>query len=206
MNLFVPILFTVLGASPTQSPSLDLLKRAMDPQAGLNSYTASASLAATLHVAVPVHKTLSGTAYYLKPNHKIVFANVSGPLSKFKELTATTPVYAEARADYVITVVGDDGKTSTYLFVPSASGRRVKSLSLAIDDRSADVVRAVWNYTDGGRLSFEPTYATVGSYRLPVTEVISARFPSYRVDGTLRLSDYQLNASVPAGIFSPHTH
>jgi hypothetical protein len=51
MNLFVPILFAVLGASPTQSPSLDLLKRAMDPQAGLNSYTASVSLAATLRLS-----------------------------------------------------------------------------------------------------------------------------------------------------------
>jgi len=79
--------------------SLDLLRRAADPNPTLQSYTASAQLSATLKAVVPVHQTFNGTAYYLKPKRKIEFQGVPGPLSRFKDLATATPSYEEASAN-----------------------------------------------------------------------------------------------------------
>jgi hypothetical protein len=191
-----------LAAALAQTQAPNLLQRATDPNPALQSYVASASLAAVLHAAVPIHKTLTGVAYYLKPKQKIVFEGALGPLSKFKELTSTTPTYDQARAEYTITPVGDDGTLATYSLVPSKPGRRVKKLVLSIDDHSALVVRAAWSYTDGSTLSVARKFAAVGAFQLAVEETISARFTGYSVDGTLRLSDYRLNAPIPASVFA----
>jgi len=191
---------SLLGFGPV--PSTDLLKRAVDPNPELQSYVASASLAAVLHAPVPVHKTFVGTAYYQKPKQKIVFDNATGPLSAFKELTESTPSFAEASAEYAITPLADDGKASTYRLVPSQPGRRVKSLTLTVDNGTGLITRAVWVYTNDGRLTFDQTYGSVGTFRLPSQENISARFPGYSVDGVLRLSNYRPNAPVPPAIFA----
>ncbi|MGB6602205.1 MAG: hypothetical protein WBE77_14105, partial [Candidatus Cybelea sp.] len=99
---FVTLLVALapLGATPAQTASLDLLRRAANPNPTLQSYTASAELSATLHALVPVHRTFNGTVYYLKPKRKIEFQNVSGPLSRFKDLASSTPSYEELAADY----------------------------------------------------------------------------------------------------------
>ncbi|MBV9104231.1 MAG: hypothetical protein JO060_11630 [Candidatus Eremiobacteraeota bacterium] len=197
MNALLFILSAGIVGAVGQAPSTDLLRRAMDPNPGLHSYVASATLSATLHAPIPVHQTLQGKAYYLKPKHKVVFENLSGPLSRFKELTSSTPTYDEARAEYDITPLTDDGKRSEYRFVPTKAGHRVKSLTLVVDDAATQIVRASWTYNDGSELAIEPSYKSVGGFRLPDREAISAHFPGYRADGTLQLSNYQLNVPVP---------
>lgn len=52
-----------LGARSANTASLDVLRRAADPNPGLMSYTASAQLSAILHVLVPIHRSFSGTVY-----------------------------------------------------------------------------------------------------------------------------------------------
>jgi hypothetical protein len=47
------------GVAQTAS-SIDLLRRAVNPNPTLQSYTASAQLSATLHVVIPVHKSYDG--------------------------------------------------------------------------------------------------------------------------------------------------
>ena len=93
-----------------QTASMGLLRRAVDPNPTLNSYTASAQLSATLHVLIPVHKNLSGTVYYLRPKRKIEFQNVSGELSRFKDLASQTPSYEQLVAQYTITPLADNGR------------------------------------------------------------------------------------------------
>ncbi|HVN69278.1 MAG TPA: hypothetical protein VMU38_06500 [Candidatus Binatia bacterium] len=200
--------FTALGAlvalqaqAASPAPSLDLLRRAANPNPTLNSYTASASLSAVLHAVIPVRKNLTGTVYYLRPKRKIEFQNLSGPLSRFKDLASTTPTYDEATAQYAITPLEDDGTVSTYQLVPKNTGSRVKSLTVTVNDQSALVSHAQWAYTNGGSLSFDQSYSPVGSYRLPSTAVIAARFPGYSVDGTMTFSNYKPNAPVSAGVF-----
>jgi hypothetical protein len=199
--LAAPLLALPVAAASGSSPALDLLKSAIDPNPRLQTYTAAATLSASLHGAVPVQKTFKGTAYYSRPQTKIVFENLSGPYSRFKELTTTTPSFEEATADYDIAPRVDDGTLSTYVLVPSKPGRRVKSLTLTVDDRTALIARAAWTYTDGGRLSFEPHYSTVGSYKVVTNESIAARFPAYSVDGTLHLSGYQFDVRIEPGVF-----
>lgn len=187
-----------------QTASLDLLRRAVNPNPTLNSYIASAQLSATLHVVIPVHKSYNGTAYYLRPKRKIEFQNVSGALSKFKDVATTTPTYEEAAAKYEITPLADDGTTSMYNLVPKKQDSRVKSLTVSVSDASALISRAEWSYTNGGRLVFDEAYTNVGTFRLPSKVNVSARFPDYSVDGTLTFTNYQPNVNVsPAVMASP---
>jgi hypothetical protein len=189
------------GALSAQTASVDLLKRAANPNPTLNSYTASAQLSATLHVLVPVHKDYNGNVYYLRPNRKIEFQNVSGAFSKFKDLATTTPTYEQAVAKYTITPLTDNGTISKYTLVPKTQGR-VKSVTVSVDDASALIKRAEWRYTDGGTLSFDQTYATVGNFHVPSKANVSARFPDYSVDGTLTFTNYQPNAPVSPSVFN----
>jgi hypothetical protein len=195
---FVP----VQEARSAQTASLDLLRRAVNPNPTLQSYTASAQLSATLHVIVPDHQTFNGTVYYLKPRRKIEFQNVSGPLSRFKDLAASTPTYDEAAAQYTITPLIDNGTVSTYSLVPKNQGSRVKSVTVTVNNSSALISQAQWSYTNGGKLVFNETYTNVGEFRLPSKADIEARFPGYSVDGTLSFSDYKPNASVSPSVFA----
>jgi hypothetical protein len=196
------MLATLQTAAVAQSASLDLLKRAMDPNPTLKSYTASAQLSATLHVVIPEHKNFNGTVYYLRPKRKIEFQNVSGPLSRFKDLATSTPTYEQAMDEYTITPQTDNGSLSTFLMVPKNQGSRVKSVTLTINDATALVSRAEWLYANGGQLNVDETYQSVGTFRLPAKANIAARFPGYSVDGTLTFSNYQPNASVAPSVFA----
>ena len=196
---------TIGAASPAANapgPSLRLLARATNPNPTLNSYTASAQLSALLHAVVPIHKTFSGTVYYLRPNRKIEFQGVPGALSRFRDLASTTPTYEQATQQYVITPLTDNGTVSTYSLVPRKTGGRVKNVVISISDASALLSQAQWNYTNGGTLTFGQSYTNVGSYRLPVTATISARFPGYHVDGTLAFTNYRTNVAVSPVVFA----
>jgi hypothetical protein len=151
---------------------------------------------------VPYSKTFSGTVYYLKPKRKIEFRNVTGPLSRFKDLAASTPTYDAAVDEYTITPIADDGTVSTYSAVPKKSGSRVRAVTLSVNDSSALVSHAKWSYTNGGTLDLDQTYTKVGEFRLTSVLDIRARFPGYSVDGTVTFSDYRPNASVDPSMFA----
>jgi hypothetical protein len=182
--------------------SLELLQRATNPNPGLNSYTGTAHLSATLHVLAPIHKEYDGKVYYLRPERKIEFENVTGALSQFKDLVSSVPSYDQAEAQYRITPQTDDGTHSSYLLVPKNTGSRVKSLTVFVNDQSALIDRAQWAYNNGGSLSFENNYEDVGTYHLPATANIQARFPQYSVDGTITFANYVPNAPVSASEFA----
>lgn len=185
--------------------SLALLQKAVNPNPTLNSYTASAQLSATMHAVIAIHKTFNGSVYYLRPNRKIEFQNVPNALSKFRDMVSTTPTYEQATQEYAITPMTDDGTVSKYTLVPKKTGSRVKNVVVTINDQTALVSTATWNYNDGGNLTWGQTYESVGAYRLPAKATISARFPGYSVDGTVTFSNYQPNATVSPSVFaSPH--
>jgi hypothetical protein len=196
------LVLTAPHAGAAQTASLDLLSRAVDPNPALNSYTASVQLSATLHVLIPVHKNFSGTVYYLRPRRKIEFENVSGALSRFKDLASQTPSYEQAMKEYTIAPLQDNGTISTYSAVPKKPGGRVKSITLTVTDATALIARAQWAYSNGGSLSFDQNYTNVGQYRLPAKTNIAARFPGYSVDGTLTFATYRPNSTVSPSVFA----
>jgi hypothetical protein len=204
-RLVFPILLAAilpLDARSASTASLDLLRRAADPNPALKSYTASAQLSAILHVLIPVHKTFSGTVYYLKPKRKIEFQNVSGQLARFKDLATSTPSFSELAKQYAVTALGDTGAVSTYDLVPKKAGSRVKNIDVMVDDAAAHIQHVQWNYTNGGTLQLTESYTQVGTYQLPAKSDIEARFPGYSVDGTLSFSDYKPNAPVSPEVFA----
>jgi hypothetical protein len=187
-------------SAPTAS--LDLLRRAADPNPTLKSYTASATLDATLHVVIPVHKSFGGKVYYLKPKREIEFQNVSGSLSQFKDLVSSSPSFDQVMAQYAVTPLTDDGAESSYSLVPKKSGSRVKSLAVRVNDQSALIDRLVWSYTNGGSLQFVQSYGDVSGFHLPTKSDIAARFPDYSVDGTITFANYAPNAPVAPSVFA----
>jgi hypothetical protein len=199
--LAIAATFTLQAPGLAQTASLDLLRRAADPNPTLKSYTASAQLSATLHAPVPIQRTFNGTVYYLKPRRKIEFQSVSGPLSRFKDLTSSTPTYDEAVTEYTIAPLTDNGSTSTYSLVPKKAGERVTGVTVGVDDQSALIVHAEWSYSNGGKLILDQSYATVGDFHLPSKATIAARFPGYSVDGTLTFANYKPNATVSPSVF-----
>jgi hypothetical protein len=196
------VLATAAATPAPRAASMEMLARATDPNPTLTSYTATAQLSAEMHAVIPIHKTFPGTVYYVRPHRKIEFQDVPGPLSRFKDLASTTPSYEQAMQQYAITPLTDDGTLSTYSLVPKKSGGRVKSVVVTISDATALISGAQWNYTNGGTLKFQQTYANVGIYRLPAKATIDARFPGYSVDGTLTFSNYKPNATVSPSVFA----
>src|ERR1700688_1384561 len=156
--VFLAVALMAIGATP----KADLLRSATDPNPTLRSYTATAVLTAVLHGAIPIQKTFNGTLYYSQPNEKIVFNNVSGPLARFSKLDTRVPSYGVLVSAYAIGPVLDDGTLTTFVLVPTETGRRVQRLTLAVDDQSRLLRRAVWSYTGGGSVTAEPTYGTIG--------------------------------------------
>lgn len=197
-TLAAVVLATVAATPAPRAASMDLLARATDPNPTLNSYTATAQLS-----AIPIHKTFPGNVYYLRPQRKIEFQGVPGPLSRFRDLASTAPSYEQAMQQYVITPLDDNGILSTYSLVPKTTGGRVKNVLVTINDATALLNSAQWNYTNGGTLKFQQSYTKVGIYRLPAKATIDAHFPGYSVDGTLTFSNYQPNATVSPSIFAP---
>jgi hypothetical protein len=186
---------TSSASRAAEDASVQMLRKALDPNPTLVTYTASASLTVTLHVLVPVSTTLTGTAYYHKPVRKIDFDDIPPALKQFSELVATTPTYEQVLRDYRMSPAVEEGTTSTYALIPRRNGR-VKSLKIRIGVETGLIEQTVWTYKDGQTLSVSPTYANVGAFRLPATVAIAAHFPGYNADGVLRFSNYHLGAAV----------
>jgi hypothetical protein len=202
VTLAAVVLATAAATPAPRAASMDLLARATDPNPTLNSYTATAQLSAQMHAVIPIHKTFPGNVYYLRPNRKIEFQGVPGPLRRFRDLASTTPTYEQGMQQYVITPLDDNGALSTYSLVPKKTGGRVKNVVVTINDATALLNSAQWNYTDGATLKFAQIYTKVGIYRLLGKATINARFPGYTVDGTLTFSNYKPNATVSPSIFA----
>jgi len=177
-------------------PSDQPLAKALDPNPGLLTYRASATLVAKVRALVPVQKTLHGTVMYRKPVRKIVFNDVPGPLKQFTDLIEATPTYEELKQSYHFLPNRDDGYTTTYTLFPLTMDRRVRTIYIRVSDREQLVKEAVWTYNDGSGLTIRPRYEAQGGFHLLAALEIEARFPEYRVDGTLRFSDYQLGVPV----------
>jgi hypothetical protein len=189
-----------LAVAP-QSASQGRLQTALDPNPGLRSSIADAVLVAQAK-PLPVRRTFHGTAYYLAPTGSIVFADVPPLFAKFRVLSTTLPSYAQARADFVITPLGDDGKRSIFTLVPKNAGSRVASLRLAVDDAAGVITQIVYGYRDGSTLTFDEQYQTVATFTLVSSSAVAARFTDASVTATIRFSNYRTNVAIPPDAFT----
>lgn len=176
-----------ISASPSNT---DLLMSALDPNPGLNTYTAAALLNVTLHAGLPVHKTFTGTMYYNRPTQRLVLNNANGALSKYKDMRMTLPSKDEVFQEYTLTSTNDDGTTSKFVFTPKATNSRVQTVTVSVLDGTKLIHDVRWGYTNGSSLVIAPAFEKVSDYNLAPHEDITARFPGYSVDATLNLSNY----------------
>jgi hypothetical protein len=184
--------------------SMDLFHRALNFNPQLRSYIASATLVARMYGPLPIQKTFTGSAWYLKPNLKIVFDNLPSALQSFQELSLSAITFQDP-AKYTVTPGADDGVTSVYALVPTNPDARVKQITFRIDDASAQIEEALWAYTNGSTLRVSPSYTMVSGMRVASRHQIIARYPNYRVDGTLTFSNYAINVPIDPNIFASST-
>lgn len=187
MRLRAAVLIPILVA---QSPNMDMLRSAMDPNPALQSYAATATLSVHLRFP-PISRRFNGVASFLRPNGTVTFDRVPRAVNALRTLTTTTPTFDEASELNTISAVSDDGARATYSLVPNDVTSRVRSQTLIVDDQDGLISRSIWAYRAGGTLTVDETYTTFGIFHLPMAIQISARFPTYSVDGTVVLTNYR---------------
>jgi hypothetical protein len=171
--------------------SMALLDKALDPNPSLKNYTASVRMEVEVHSFIPARKTFTGTAFYTRPEQRVVFDNATGPLSRFREMTTNLPTKSDLLANYRVTTGGDDGTSTQFLAERIAPDARVRTITLSVDDKSGLLTDVLWSYSDGSTLNIMPHYERVRTYQLHTRDDVRARFKGYSADATLTLSDFR---------------
>jgi hypothetical protein len=194
--------FAVCTIAASPNAQEQPLLAALNPNPALRSYVAVASLRLDIHLIATIHRSFSGTAYYLKPRRKIIFDSVSGPLAKFRELETTLPSPEEVTTQYVLQSTIDEGGMTTFVLAPAQPGRRVLRVTVVIENKTGLIQTAIWDYEGGGQVTTVVRYISQQSFHLAQTEDISAKFPAYHVDGHLSFSNFQIDVPVAPSVFA----
>jgi outer membrane lipoprotein-sorting protein len=179
-----------------------VFKRMVALNASLRSYTASVHLDVALKTFPFISPSLDGLVYYKRPDKQaVVFDTVPALASQFKKVYPRVDPPSLWTSLYQIAVLGDDATTSTFRLVPKKNGR-VDHLDVKVDDATATIRGYTWTYKDGGSVSFEQTFTTIGGNFLPDKQTGHVDLPSYRADVTSAFSNYKLNVAVADSVFS----
>jgi outer membrane lipoprotein-sorting protein len=84
--------------------------------------------------------------------------------------------------------------------VPKKTGR-VARLDVRVDDATATIRGYTWTYSDGGFVTFDQTFTNVGRDYLVAKQSGHVELPSYKADVVSNFSNYQLNVTIPNGVF-----
>jgi outer membrane lipoprotein-sorting protein len=96
--------------------------------------------------------------------------------------------------------VGDADGSTTFRLVPKKGGR-VEHLDVKVDDANATIAGYTWTYKDGGSVSFDQSYKSVGGNFLVDKQSGHVDLPSYKADVTSQFSNYQINVAVADSVF-----
>ena len=100
-----------------------------------------------------------------------------------------------------MTVVSDDGTTTTYRLVPLKKGN-VEHVDARADDKSATVSWMRWNYDNGGYAEMNNRYGHVGDTVVVTSQTGHVQEPGYTADITSTIGGYKINAEIPETVFS----
>ena len=194
-----------LAAAPAATQPLKadnpLLKRLVDTDPGLRSYQADVKLDVAMKSFPYLSPTLTGTAYYARPDrHAIVFNTVPALAEQFKKVYPNVDPPSTWLATYDASILGDAAGTTTFRLVPKHAAR-VDHLDVAVDDAAATIRGYTWTYKDGGSVAISQTFVTVSGRSVVGSQTGHIELPSYRADVASTFTNYKINAPVPPGVF-----
>lgn len=205
MKILAIVALTAVGLAPARSSAADdLLTRMAGLNPTLRTFTATmhADVALKTFPFLDVH--LAGTYYHKEPDrNKIVFTRgVPAVAQQFDELYAHIESPSRWSQVYTVTVVSDDGKSTTFRLVPRKRGN-VDRIDAVADDRSATVRSMRWTYDNGGYAEMQNRYGTVDGNVVVLSQTGHVQEPGYTADITSTLDNYTINAPIADSVFTP---
>jgi hypothetical protein len=178
----------------------------LDRMASLNPHLTAFTATLHAHVAMKSFPFLSanlvGTYYYKRPDkYKVVFTSgVPVIAQQFDNLYAHIEPPSRWRDLYAVTVVSDDGATTTFALVPRKHGN-VDRIDATADDRTATVTTMRWEYNNGGYAELRNRYGPQNGNLVVQSQTGHVAEPGYVADISSTIDGYKLNPSLPDDIF-----
>jgi hypothetical protein len=179
----------------------------LDRMAAINPHLRT--FTATLHASVAMRSfpflsaDLVGTYYFKQPDKtKVVFSS-GVPLmdAQFDKLYAHIEPPSRWRDLYQVTVVSDDGTTTTFRLIPRKHGN-VTQIDATADDGSATVASMRWSYENGGYAEVTSRYGRVDGNLVVESQTGHVQEPGYVADIKSTIDGYTLNPELSDEIFA----
>lgn len=178
-----------------------LFKRMVALNSGVRSYTADVHLDVALKTFPYISPSIDGAVYFKKPDKTvIVFDTVPALASQFKKVYPKVDPPGVWSTLYDVAVIGDDGTTTLFRLRPKKNGR-VDHLDVRVDDPTATIRAYSWTYKDGGSISFDQSFTSIGGNYLVDKQSGHVDLPAYKADITSAFSNYKLNVAVADSVF-----
>ena len=205
-SLAIATLSLLALAAPAITPAraeTDLLARMASLNPNLHAYTATMRADVTLKTFPFLSTTLTGTWYHKEPDKdKVVFTGgVPMMGSQFDKLYAHIVSPARWKDVYDVSVVSDDGTTTTFKLVPHKHGN-VVNVDARANDADATVRYMRWNYANGGYAEMHDRYGQIGGNLLVTSQTGHVEEPGYTADITSTIDNYTINPSLPDSTFA----
>jgi hypothetical protein len=195
----------VLAAiAPQTSAADDLLARMAAVNPSLRTFTATMHAEVTLKTFPFLDVHLGGTYYHKEPDqNKLVFTSgVPAVAQQFDKLYAHVVAPSRWTQVYAVSVVGDDGSTTTYRLVPRKRGN-VDHIDAKASDTSATVESMRWTYDNGGYAEMHDRYGKIGGNVVVISQIGHVEEPGYTADITSTIDNYNFNVPIADSIFTP---
>lgn len=184
--------------------ALDVVQRAAEQNAGLQSYTARATFDVDLHAFVTIHPTLHATYYYKHPDKaEVVFDTMPVLAEQFQHLYAALATADKWPTVYNIrfSAAPAPGKPYELTMTPKKEGN-VDRVLVTIDPQTFAITRMEWRYENGSWIDMQQTNGKVGNFVLPVGQVGDFNLPSYKAHAVASYSEYHINVPIPDSVFT----
>ncbi len=181
----------------------ELYARMTQLNAQLRTYKAKVTVTAVLRSLLPISTTLSGTAYYRRPDQQaVVFDTVPALAKEFQKVYPRIEAPSEWPNVFVMSSLGSGGGVTTFRLVPKKHGR-ILHLDVRVDEATATIKGYTWTYEDGGDVAFDQTFVERSGFQLVSEQVGRVNLPSYKADVTSKIDGYELNVPIAASVFDP---
>ncbi|MEO6836341.1 MAG: hypothetical protein ABI231_10615 [Candidatus Tumulicola sp.] len=181
----------------------DLLTRMAALNPNLHTFTATMHANVALKSFPFMTVQLVGTYYHKEPSqNKVVFSSgVPALAQQFDKLYAHIEAPSRWQQVYAVTVVSDDGTTTTFRLVPRKRGN-VDRVDVKADDKTATVDSMRWSYDNGGYAEMNNRYGTVGGNVVVTSQTGHVEEPGYTADISSTIDNYKINAPLSDGLFA----
>jgi outer membrane lipoprotein-sorting protein len=209
ISVALPISGAAQPAQPSSIPGPALLdehnnalfKRMVALNSALRTYTATVHLDVALKSFPFISPSIDGNVYYKRPDKTaVIFDTVPALASQFKKVYPRVDPPGLWTTIYDVAVISDDGTVSLFRLRPKKNGR-VDHLDVKVDDPTATIRSYSWTYKDGGSVSFDQSFTSIGGNYLVDKQVGHVDLPAYKADVTSAFSDYKLNVAIEDSVF-----